>query len=95
MIESLKIAKRKFLSEVPGWVAKLQILLGSATGSLTAIAAIPWPGKTAVVGEWCGYGAAACGGIGVLIQFIEKEIKIIDEAEPATASTIKLEGGAT
>jgi len=66
--------------------AKAQILLGTAAGASTAIAAIPWPGKSADIGTIADYGAAACGGIAAAIQFLQKAEREMESDTPTSAT---------
>jgi TRAP-type C4-dicarboxylate transport system permease small subunit len=82
-------AWNRFKSEVPPIIKKLQIILGIAVASLTSGAAITWPGKLAVIGMFCGYAAAVCGGIILALQFIQQSVTVFENKTEVTVTAIQ------
>ncbi|WP_147425735.1 hypothetical protein [Mucilaginibacter gracilis] len=82
----LKQGWLRFRSAVPPTVKKIQIVLGMATASFGAATAITWPGKLLLVGTFCGYAAAVCGGIVLALQFIQQSVTVF---ETQTEVTVK------
>lgn len=78
-------AWNRFRSEVPPIIKKVQIILGIAVASLTSEAAINWPGKLAVVGMFCGYAAAVCGGTILALQFIQQTTTVFETKQENTS----------
>ncbi len=69
MFQLLKNAWARFKSDVPATERKLQLIMVAASAAFASTSAIAWPGKFAIIGTISGYVAAACAGMGFLLQF--------------------------
>jgi protein-L-isoaspartate O-methyltransferase len=62
----------RFISAVPAFERKSQLVCAALSTAATSAAAINWPGRLVSIGTISGYIAAIAAGIAIAMQFAEK-----------------------